>query len=160
MARNYMQGRYNPERPDKYIGDPRNIVYRSSWERRAFLFADRTPAIIKWGSEEKIIKYWDPTTEKERRYFTDLQIWVQQPDGSTKKFIIEIKPYDQTHPPRKTAKKSDKTYLEEMRTWAVNDAKWKAAREWCRRNGFEFLIWTEKDLYPNMGKVVAKKRTS
>jgi hypothetical protein len=31
-------------------------------------------------------------------------------------------------------------------TWGVNSAKWKAAREFCKDRGYEFVIITEKEL--------------
>jgi hypothetical protein len=31
-------------------------------------------------------------------------------------------------------------------TWGVNDAKWKAAREYCDKKGWSFEIFTEKEL--------------
>jgi hypothetical protein len=31
-------------------------------------------------------------------------------------------------------------------TYQVNQDKWKAAREWAKKNGFEFIILTEYEL--------------
>ena len=36
--------------------------------------------------------------------------------------------------------------LYEKVTWAVNQAKWDAARQWCKKNGYTFLILNEKHL--------------
>ena len=49
------KGRYTPENPKKYIGDPSKIVYRSSWERRFMIYCDRNPLILSWASEELAI---------------------------------------------------------------------------------------------------------
>jgi hypothetical protein len=61
--------------------------------------------------------------------------------------VVEIKPYAQTLPPTITeAKKKSRKYLNEVMTWGVNSAKWKAAREFCKDRGYEFVIITEKEL--------------
>ena len=36
--------------------------------------------------------------------------------------------------------------MNEVRTYAVNDAKWKAAREYCKDRQMVFMILTEKEL--------------
>jgi hypothetical protein len=36
--------------------------------------------------------------------------------------------------------------LNEAKTWAVNEAKWKAASEWCADRKIKFKIFTEKDI--------------
>ena len=36
------------------------------------------------------------------------------------------------------------------KTFLKNDAKWKAAKQWCELHNMEFYIWTEKEL-KNMG---------
>ena len=33
-----------------------------------------------------------------------------------------------------------------VQTWVVNQAKWKAAKEFCADRGYEFKIMTEDDL--------------
>ena len=43
-------------------------------------------------------------------------------------------------------KKMTKRYLTEVRTYAVNSAKWKAANEFCSDRKWIFKIMTEKDL--------------
>ena len=45
-------GKYRPTNPRKYKGDPRNIVYRSLWERKFMVYCDSHDHIIEWGSEE------------------------------------------------------------------------------------------------------------
>ena len=46
-----------------------------------------------------------------------------------------------TNPKRRT-----KSWAYSVRTWAINQAKWKAAREYCKDRGYEFKIMTEYDL--------------
>ena len=59
--------------------------------------------------------------------------------------MIEVKPKKQTRPPiRKT--KPTKSYIYECTTYAVNQAKWKAAKDWCDDRKIEFKIITEDEL--------------
>lgn len=146
MSKNYIQGFYSPVNPGKYSGDPRNIVYRSSYELRAFKWCDMTENIISWGSEEGWVPYRNPITGKVHRYFPDLFIEVKETNGQTKKYIIEIKPKRQTVPPNPTPKKRTKTWLNEMKTYQINQAKWEAAERFCQENGFAFKIITEQEL--------------
>ena len=146
MARNYMQGKYTPINESKYMGNARNIVFRSSWERCTFVMCDNTPEIVKWSSETMVIPYISPIDGRQHRYFIDLTILVRNTDGTRSKFLVEVKPYSQTQKPRKTARKAEKTYLNEVGTYVVNQAKWAAARKWCLSNGYSFLIWTEREL--------------
>jgi hypothetical protein len=37
-------------------------------------------------------------------------------------------------------------YLNEVKTWGVNEAKWKAARAFCAGRGWDFDIYTEDQL--------------
>ena len=46
----------------------------------------------------------------------------------------------------KTQKKVTKKYINEVVTWSVNNAKWKAATEFCKDYNMEFMIITEKEL--------------
>jgi len=60
----YHQGIFNPKNPNKYKGNPNNIVYRSSWELKFMRYCDLNEKILEWGSEEFFIPYLDPTTNK------------------------------------------------------------------------------------------------
>jgi len=140
------KGRYIPANPKKYKGDPQNIIYRSLWERKFMVYCDTSKAIIEWGSEEIIIPYISPWDNKVHRYFPDFYIKVKQSNNSAKKYIIEIKPKKQCSPPDTQPKKKTVKWLNEVKTWSVNDAKWKHADKWCKDNGMEFKILTEDDL--------------
>ncbi len=43
-------------------------------------------------------------------------------------------------------KKVTQSYLYECKTYAVNEAKWKFADDWCKNRGIEFKIITEREL--------------
>ena len=71
------QGIFRPKNPQKYVGDYKNIIYRSSWECRVMDFLDRNPDIISWASEELIIPYKSPADGKWHRYFPDFLVKVK-----------------------------------------------------------------------------------
>jgi len=49
-------------------------------------------------------------------------------------------------PPVQTSKKRTRTFINEVKTYATNEAKWKAAREFCADRMLEFRIITEDHL--------------
>ena len=139
------KGRYNPANPKKYKGNPQNIIYRSLWERKFMVYCDTNDKVLEWGSEEIIIPYISPWDSKVHRYFPDFYIKVKQSSGNLKKFIIEVKPKKQTRPPKPVVRKT-KRWINEVRTFGVNEAKWKHATKWCKDNDMEFKILTEEEL--------------
>ena len=136
------KGKYTVKDRKKYVGDPDKVVYRSLWERRFMVYCDNTKEILEWGSEEVIIPYISPLDGRMHRYFPDFYIKVRQKDKTIKKMIIEVKPKIQCGPP-KTPKRKTKRFINEVRTWGVNEAKWNAALEWCKDRNMEFKILTE-----------------
>lgn len=141
----YYKGRFSPRNPKKYMGDPTKIIYRSSWELRFFRYLDDTEGVISWSSEELCIPYRSPIDSRLHRYFPDVIMKVRQKDGSIRTFMVEIKPLAQTLEPV-VQKRKTKRYINEVITWGVNDAKWKAAQEYCADRGWEFKKITENDL--------------
>lgn len=139
------KGKYQPSHPEKYKGDPTNIIYRSLWERKFMVYCDTNQNIIEWQSEEKFIPYRSPVDGKPHRYFPDFLIKVKESNGTIKKYMIEIKPSKQTVPPPKP-KRQTKRYISEVYEYAKNQAKWDAAKEWCADRGYEFKIITENEL--------------
>jgi hypothetical protein len=140
------KGIFKPSNPNKYKGDPTNIIYRSWWEFRYMYELDHDSNVIWWQSEETIIPYRSPVDNKIHRYFVDFTVNYKTARGS-KIVLIEIKPYKQTQPPVITeSKRKSRKYLNEVMTWGVNSAKWKAAREYCKDRGYEFEIMTENEL--------------
>ena len=139
------KGRYNPVNPKKYKGNSQNIIYRSLWERKFMVYCDTNDKVLEWGSEEIIIPYISPWDGKVHRYFPDFYIKVKQSSGDLKKFIIEVKPKKQTRPPKPVVRKT-KRWINEVRTFGINEAKWKHAKEWCKDNDMEFKILTEEEL--------------
>lgn len=138
-------GRFVPKNPQKYLGDPTGIVFRSSWERRFMRYCDDTTGVLKWASEEFHIPYVSPADGHLHRYFPDFFITVKTTTG-TKSFVIEIKPAHQTVQPQ-PKKRQTRRYMTEVVTYGVNMAKWAAAEELCRQKGWHFLVLTEQHLF-------------
>ena len=107
---------------------------------------DDKPFVLEWQSEEFFIPYISPLDNKPHRYFPDFFARIQDGDGSIKTFVIEVKPLKETVEP-KFQKKKTRKYITEVLTWGKNDAKWKAAREYCADRGWEFKIFTEIDIF-------------
>jgi hypothetical protein len=141
-----LQGYFKPKNPNKYKGDPTQIVYRSGWELKFMLYLDSRPEIISWSSEEVIIPYRSPIDGKVHRYFPDFLVTKINKEGKKETALIEVKPSSQTVPPKKTKGKPTKKFITEVKTWGTNEAKWKAAIEYCKDKGWTFHIFTEKDL--------------
>lgn len=143
--KNILKGNFRPKNPEKYLGDPTNIIFRSSWEHRCMVYFDNNPNILKWGSEEIAIPYRSPLDRKIHRYFVDFIIKAKLTDGSIKTSLIEVKPFKQTKPPEIQTRKSKK-YITEVTTYLVNEAKWKAAIDYCKDRNWNFQIITENEL--------------
>ena len=139
------KGKYKPLHPQKYKGNPHNITYRSLWERKFMIYCDTNDKVLEWGSEEIIIPYLSPWDGRFHRYFPDFYIKVKQSSGNIKKFIIEVKPKKQTRVPKPVERKTKK-WINEVKTYGINEAKWKSAVKWCKQNDMEFKILTEDDL--------------
>ena len=134
------QGKYRASFPRKYKGDHNNIIYRSSWEYKFMKWCDYTTSVQEWGSEEIIIPYISPADGKRHRYFPDFYVKIQN-----RKYLVEVKPFKQTLEP-KPQKRNTKRYINEVVTYHINKAKWKAATEFCKDHSWEFMLITEKEL--------------
>jgi len=143
--RKTLKGWFTPVNPNKYRGDPTNIIYRSSWELRFMKYCDLNSSVLSWESEEFCIQYRHPMDSKIHRYFPDFKIQIKTREGITETWVIEIKPYAQTQEP-KTQKKKTKRFVTEVVTYAVNKKKWEAAQIWCENRKFKFMIFTENEL--------------
>ena len=140
-----IKSRYKPSNPEKYKGNPNNIICRSSWERRFCVWCDRNENIVSWASEEFSIPYMSPIDKRVHRYFPDYIIKVKEKDNKVKSYVVEVKPKKQTKPPKKR-KRMTKSYIYECQTYAVNQAKWRAAVEFCEDRRIQFKIITEDEL--------------
>ena len=165
----YHQGYYIPElHPEKCLSLGQNI-YRSSWEYQFYSFCDRCDAVKRWASEPIQIPYLNPVKHLKQNlsegrdinnpmnwgmanYNVDVWIELEGSDGNPRKIFIEIKPHAQTiapvMPPPGSKPAMFKAFNNAAMTYAVNSAKWAAAKKFCEERGCEFMIVDE---------IVAKK---
>lgn len=141
----FYQGRFKPKNPKKYMGDPTNIIYRSGWELKLMRYLDQHQSVLEWGSEELVIPYRSPIDGRVHRYFTDFIVKQINSNGIKEVVVIEVKPKAQTKPPEKKSKIT-KRYINEVKTWGVNQAKWEAAEAFCKDRGWKFQIMHEDHL--------------
>jgi hypothetical protein len=143
---------YKPINKEKYVGKEGYCVCRSSWEIIFCRWADHNPMVVEWASEPLSILYVDKTQKdyrgmpKKRRYFPDFLCKILDKNGNINTWLVEIKPYKETIPPKNSKGKSKKTKVYEAKTYAVNQAKWASAERFCRKRGWHFKILTEKQL--------------
>ena len=103
-------------------------------------FCDNHPSVIQWASESVKIPYRNPLTGKQTIYVPDFLIVYQNKTGKKRAELIEIKPSGQTRLTEKTSQR-DRLAI------AINHAKWEAASKWCQRQGLNFRIVTESDIF-------------
>jgi hypothetical protein len=150
------RGRYVPTNPDKYDGKlwvdtPKgrvsNIIYRSKIELRLIKYLDTHPSVLKWSSEAVVIPYISPLDGRVHRYFVDVRATIKKKDGSVKTYLIEVKWSTACVPPKlPQSKRKTRRYLNELKNWEINQAKWIEAKKVCEKQGWEWLILTEKQL--------------
>ena len=138
------KGKYKPSYPQKYKGDPTNVIYRSLWERKFMVYCDKNENVLEWSSEEIALPYKSPLDNRIHRYFPDFYIKVKE-GNKIQKYLIEIKPKKQVREPKIQTKKT-RSYIYEVTEYAKNQAKWKSAQEFCEDRQWKFKIMTEDDL--------------
>ena len=63
MRKSY-RGLFRPTNPKKYVGNTKQIVYRSLLERRFMRYCDLNEYILYWASEELPVRYYNPLDKK------------------------------------------------------------------------------------------------
>jgi len=141
-------GVYKPQNMQKYIGSSLP-VFRSSWELKAFMSLDKNEKILKWGSENFVIQYIDETRNNEmHRYVIDLffEIADVTKDGKPIRWLIEIKPENQSIMPQASKRKNINKLIAESIIVKRNQCKWKAAVNFCKAKGWHFGVYTENGI--------------
>ena len=151
------KGIYFPKNPKKYDGDPTKIRYLSSWEYKFMQYCDSNPSIISWGSETIVIPYICKTDNRQHRYYMDFIIKYYDKNKKLQTTLIEIKPHIQTLPPVCKNRKT-KRYLHDVLTYAKNTSKWETTKEYCKKRGWNFQIFTEHHLFPKKTRAVTNKK--
>jgi hypothetical protein len=144
--KNYKQGKFKPKNPQKYDGNPTEIYFRSSYELKMFQYCDLTESVISYQSEEFCIPYRSPIDGRIHRYFPDMKLKYKDKDGNTRTLVVEIKPAKDLKMPETNPKRRTKSWAYSVKMWAINQAKWEAAKNWCADRKYEFKIFTEKEL--------------
>ena len=112
-----------------------------------FLFCDLNPRVIKWGAEVTTIPYICKTDGKLHKYHIDNKIILKDDKGNLETHLIEIKPFNQTIEPKISKRKKRATMLYESFQYLKNVSKWESAEEYCLKNGFGWIILTERGYY-------------
>jgi hypothetical protein len=138
--------KFFPKNVSKYIGNPESIICRSLWERKFCKYLDENKNILRWSFENIKIPYLSPMDNQMHFYIPDFMVEKKGKDNIVKTLVVEIKPYKQTKQPILTENVSKRTFNKNMETFLINQAKWKAADQFCKQNDIEFIILTEKEL--------------
>lgn len=136
----FAQGKYTLKNPEKYVGN-KTPTYRSSWEFTFMKFCDEHPSVSQWASEAIRIPYRNPLTGKHTIYVPDFFIAYGDKTGSQRVELIEVKPANQTLREKLGRSRANQAH------YVVNQAKWTAARAWCKQKGIHFRIITESDIF-------------
>lgn len=138
----FAQGKFNLKNPEKYLGN-KTPTYRSGWEFAFMRFCDEHNSISKWASEAIKIPYRNPLTGKQTIYVPDFFISYADKNGKQRVELIEVKPKNQAIREKVGRSRSNQAH------YIINQAKWEAARAYCKQNGITFRIVTEDDIFHN-----------
>jgi len=141
MSRNYAQGFFEILNPQKYLGKGKP-KYRSGWEHAFMRFCDNNDNVVGWASEPISIPYRNPLTGKMTNYVPDFFVQYRTQNNKVKNELIEIKP-------KKQSVLESKASMRDRAIVAVNYAKWDQATKWCRRQGIQFRVITEDQIFRN-----------
>ena len=139
---NFSKSIYTPKNPQKYVGVGK-ILMRSSWETNFARFCDTNPAILKWAAEPMKIPYRNPLNGKQTVYVPDFFIQYVDKNNTIHTEIIEIKPKSQQLLEHVGKNKNNQAM------WVKNQAKWRAAEIYCKKQGIVFRILNEDQLFHN-----------
>ena len=142
----FKRGLYRPKNKNKYVW-VKHPEYRSSWELHFFQWCDRNQNVLEWASEAVVVPYISPVDNRVHRYFVD-NVLILKEGSKNVKYLVEIKPFKQTIPPVFSRRKKRETLVHEQVTFEVNKVKWESAKEWADKNGYKFIIITERELFP------------
>ncbi len=116
-------------------------TYRSGWEFAFMRFCDEHPAVTNWASEAIKIPYRNPLTGKHTIYVPDFFIAYADKNGLKRVEVIEVKPENQSIKEKLGRSRHNQA------SWIVNQAKWEAARAWCKQQGIVFRVVNEHDIF-------------
>lgn len=138
----FAQGKFTPKHPEKYVGG-KTPTYRSSWEFAFMRFCDEHPSVEKWASEAIRIPYKNPLTGKLTTYVPDFFVAYNDKSGRQRVELIEVKPANQAMREQLGRSKVNQA------SYILNQAKWAAARIYCKQKNIFFRVITENDIFHN-----------
>jgi hypothetical protein len=80
----------------------------------------------------------NPIDKKMHSYFPDFVFM----NKNNEVYMVEIKPYRETQPPTRRGR----NYKQQAIVYIINQSKWKQAKEFCAKQNWKFVVWTEKEL--------------
>lgn len=157
---NYRQGLFVPKNHSKVykLNEKGGIYYRSSWELTTMQYMDNSDDVILWGCECIEIPYQMKKPDKlgiltvsNHRYFPDFYYKMRMKDGSIREILLEVKPVEQTKPPKfketsRLTEKQLKNYKWSIDEYNRNMSKWEAAINYCTPKGIEFKILVKEQV--------------
>lgn len=139
--------KFLPKNPTKYIGDFNKINCRSLWERKFCKFLDENRNVLRWSFETLKIPYVSPLDNKVHIYLPDFILEKKNANEEIETLVVEIKPYKQTQKPKGGKRKNSKSLINENITYTINTSKWEAAKKFCNKHSWKFIILTENELF-------------
>jgi hypothetical protein len=112
-------------------------------------WCDSREFVLEWSSEEVVVPYISPVDGRPHRYFVDFWVKMVDTNGKITETLYEIKPKSQSlkpTAPKNKNRKAQQRYLNEIETYVVNQAKWKAAKAFAVSRGLDFFVLTEEEL--------------
>lgn len=146
----YVNGLYRIKNLDKYVGNPEQCLYRSSYERHFMNRCDGDDNVLKWSSEPFTIPYICPITGKKKNYLIDFYARMIIETGEVQDFLIEVKPKAKLIKPispKKETLKKLKNYNYQVKEYLTNIAKFAAAKNYALKIGHKFIVITEEQLF-------------
>lgn len=146
----FKQGLFKPSDTLKCLNKT-HPEYRSGLELKLMLVLDKNPNVISWSSEKVIVPYVHPVksaqagTPQYARYFVDFYMKLKVGE-LIKEYLIEVKPSRQCEKPTAHGNKKTSTILYENVMWAINQAKWEAAKKYCEKKNYKFIIINETNI--------------
>ena len=136
----FASGKYTLKNPQKYLGKTQP-TYRSGWEFAFMKFCDEHPNVDGWASESVRIPYRNPLTGKQTIYVPDFLVSYIDKNSKRHVELMEVKPKNQTIKENLGRSKHNQAHF------IMNQAKWEAAKAWCRQRSIFFRVVTEDDMF-------------
>lgn len=106
-------------------------------------WCDNTPAVLKFSAEPICIPYVDLVDKRVHQYYIDFWAEMLNPDGTSAKHLIEIKPEREAimpKPPLRQTPKSLENHIAQVKRVLKNLSKFKAAKAYSAQNGMKFSV--------------------